>query len=206
VIVAVFVSDRPADLYLDDCVESVRRNLPVTYADMLCHTVYDLDHRLGMAGAVQAGFDWVLSTDAEYVLWIEEDFLFDELPLAEMRYVLDRNPHLAQVVLKRQPWSDYEKAAGGQIETNPSAYTQCKAFGRNVSWVEHSTLFSLNPCLIPRRVVELGWPSGPIGVGNETGMTEKCVDAGYRFAYFGRIEDPPRCEHVGHVRGSGWRL
>jgi hypothetical protein len=202
VIVVVVVSDRSPEMYLDGCHANLEDYLP---ANLVTKTIYDQDHKLGMAGAVQAGFEWALSTFAEHVLWIEEDFrLTEHLPLSRMRLILESNPHLAQVVLKRQPWSDEEKRAGGQIETNPAAYTQCERL--LLDWVEHSTLFSLNPCLIPRRTLELGWPSGPLGVGNESGMTQRCLDAGMRFAYYGRIDDPPRCEHVGHVRGSGWRL
>ena len=202
-IVAVIVSDRPQELYLQGCWENVHQYIPV---DMPVHLVDDTEHRLGMAGAVQEGFRVALDAGADYALWVEEDFRFIDLPLRAMQYVLERAPYLAQVVLKRQPWSEEEKRAGGQMETNPTAYTQCSAYGRNVHWVEHSTLFSLNPCLIPRRTLELGWPSGGLGVGNEAGMTQRCLDVGMRFAYFGKKEDPARCTHVGHIRGSGWRL
>jgi len=203
VIVCAVISDRPPELYLNDCLENLRSYLP---SDVPVDVIDDTAHKLGMAGAVQAGFKWALDAAADYVLWVEEDFRLIDLPLDGMRYVLERNPHLSQVVLKRQPWSREEVAAGGQIETNPGAYSQHQGYGRNVSWVEHSTLFSLNPCLIPRRTLELGWPSGPLGVGNESGMTQRCLDAGMRFAYYGKLDDPARCEHVGHIRGSGWRL
>jgi hypothetical protein len=201
--VCVVVSDRPPHLYLDECLRNLETFLPL-HVDV--HVVDDTEHRLGMAGAVQAGFDWALSTDAEFVLWVEEDFRFVDLPLTGMAWVLTHCRHLAQVVLKRQPWSVEEQQAGGQIETNPAAYSECSAFGANIHWVEHSTLFSLNPCLLPRRTLELGWPSGPLGVGNESGMTQRCQNAGLRFAYYGKRDDPPRCEHVGHHRSSGWRL
>lgn len=200
--VCVVVSDRPPTLYLNGCLENLRDYLPV---DMTPHVVDDTEHRLGMAGAVQAGFRWALEQDADFVAWIEEDFRLIDLPLRAMEWVLDKCPHLSQVVLKRQPWSAEEIAAGGQIETNPGAYTQCSAFGRNVHWCEHSTLFSVNPCLIPRRTLELEWsPEHPGGV--ERAITEACQAAGMRFAYFGKLDEPSRCEHVGHIRASaGWR-
>ena len=202
-IVCAVITDRPPELYLYDCLRNLAGYLPT---DMLIHEVDDSAHKLGMAGAVQEAWTWALDKGADYLLHVEEDFRFIDLPLRAMQYVLERCPHLAEVVLKRQPWSDEEKRAGGQIETNPTAYTQHQGYGRNVAWVEHSTLFSLNPCLIPRRTLELGWPSGPLGVGNESGMTKRCLDAGMRFAYYGKIADPPRCEHVGHQRSNGWRL
>lgn len=202
-VVCVVVSDRPPELYLNDCFENLSSYLPSGLPLLL---VRDEEHHLGMAGAVQEGFRLALEADADYALWVEEDFRFIDLPLRAMAYLLDTYPHLAEVVLKRQPWSAEEKAAGGQIETNPAAYTECHDFDRNLHWVEHSTLFSLNPCLIPRRTLELGWPSGPLGVGNESGMTQRCQNAGMRYAYFGKKADPARCLHVGHIRGSGWRL
>jgi hypothetical protein len=67
--------------------------------------------------------------------------------------------------------------------------------------VEHKRIFSLNPCVIPRRVLDLGWPDG-----NEAEMTTNLVASGYRFAFYGKRDDPPRVIHVGAERGIGWRL
>ena len=195
------ISDRPPELYLDGCLRSLWEFLP---NGTPIHLVDDREHKLGMAGAVQEAWRWALDTGMSYLLHVEEDFRFYDLPLDDMVHILDTNPHLAQVVLKRQPWSAEEKQAGGQIETNPAAHTQCG--DGSTHWVEHSRLFSLNPTLIPVRTLELGWPAGELGVGNEAGMTQRCLDAGMRFAYFGKKEDPARCTHVGHIRGSGWRL
>lgn len=199
-VVAAIISDRSPDLYLRGCHDNLNQYLPV---DVRVHVVDDTEHRLGMAGAVRAAWAWALESDADYLLHVEEDFRFIDLPLRAMQFVLDRCPDLAQVVLKRQPWSDEEKRAGGQMETNPTAYTECAAYGRNVWWVEHSTLFSLNPCLIPRRTLELEWTPG--GNGAERAITDACLAAGMRFAYYGKKDDPARCEHVGHIRSAGYR-
>lgn len=201
-VVCVVISDR-GNLYLPGCLDSLDQHLPPHIPRIV---VDDSDHELGMAGAVQKGWAEALGRGADYVLHVEEDFRFLDLPLDQMRWILDRCPHLAQVVLKRQPWSAEEHAAGGQMETNPTAYTQMRGLGHDVWWCEHQTLFSLNPSLIPRRTLELGWPSGPLGVGNESGMTKQCLDRGMSFAYYGKRDDPPRCEHVGHQRSTGWRL
>ena len=117
--VAVIVSDRPPDLYLRDCHDNLNQYLPV---DVHVHVVDDTEHRLGMAGAVRAAWAWALEQDADYLLHVEEDFRFIDLPLRAMQFVLERHQHLAQVVLKRQPWSDEEKRAGGQMETNPTVH------------------------------------------------------------------------------------
>lgn len=192
-IVAVFISDR-GDTYLPGCLSSFVEYVEPVTKDLT--VIDDRDHLLGMAGAVRAGFEWALSTEADYVWWVEEDFVFERpVPLTDMADVLDNNPHLAQLCLKRQPWSSEEKAAGGIVERFPERYDD---WGQ---WTEHDEVFSLNPCLIPRRVLELGWSDD-----NERGFTKKCRDAGYRFAFWGAKFAPPMVTHVGKVRGTGWRL
>lgn len=198
-IVTVFISDRQ-DLYLPGCIASYEANVE---GEVDAWTVIDdRDHRLGLAGAARAGFRWAVEQDCDYALWVEEDFRFTTpIRLDELRHVLEREPKLAQIVLKRQPWSPEEAAAGGIVEKDPDDYIECGAFGRSIRWTEHRRLFSLNPCLIPRHVLEMGWPDG-----NEAEFARQCLDRGLRFAYFGRKYDPPRVEHVGAIRAHGWRL
>jgi len=202
-----FISDRGATCpaLLPACCDSLYEQIPD--APQIGHVIDDRDHQLGLAGAVQAAWTWALDTGVDHLLHVEEDFLFTSpVRLADLVWILDHAPHLAQVVLKRQAWSVEEKQAGGIIELNPDVYTQCGGMRHSTSWVEHTKVFSLNPCLIPRRVLELGWPSGPLGVGNEAGFTQRCLIEGYRFAFYGQAGDPPVVEHVGHQRGEGWRL
>jgi hypothetical protein len=202
VIVAAFISDRPKELYLDQCRAAFEQYVDFTLISAQ-QVFYDLDHEHGMAGNALRAFDWALEMDADYLLHIEEDMLFERpVPLREMRDVLYDHEHLAQVVLKRHAWSTAEMAAGGQMETNLAAFTQCS--DTKHSWVEHSTLFSVNPCLIPRDVLELKWHGGEGGL--ERSLTDACLAEGLSFAYYGRIDDPPYVRHVGHVRGGdGWR-
>jgi hypothetical protein len=195
----VFVSDR-GDAYLPACCESFYDK--VDGAPVIGHVVDDREHQLGMAGAVREAWTWALDTGLDYLLHVEEDFLFTEpVRIDDLVWILDHVPHLAQVVLKRQPWSDEERAAGGIIELNPGDYVQCAGMRHSLRWVEHHRIFSLNPCLIPRRILELGWPDG-----NEAEFTQICIEAGYRFAFYGGIDDPPRIQHVGTFRGTGWKL
>jgi hypothetical protein len=191
----VVVSDR-GDLYLPECLANLNDVLPWTPTIV----INDEAHRLGMAGAVRAGMREALDENWEYVLWVEEDFRFNERPpMEEMRTILDAAPHLAQVVLKRQPWSFEEHEAGGIVEMTPSAYTDLSLSG--IHWLEHQRIFSLNPCLIPRPILQRGWPDG-----NEAEQTELLVSRGFHFAMYGKREDPPLVTHVGHERGQGWRL
>lgn len=199
-IVAAFISDR-GDLYIHDCLASFQEHVDLDLIS--AHEVFDDSaHELGMAGNAQAAWDWAVEMDADYLLHIEEDMRFiRDVPLKEMRSILDTHEHLAQVVLKREPWSAEEISAGGQMETAKHLYTQCS--DAHHSWMEHQTLFSMNPCLIPREVLEMGWVPGDKGV--EVAITLACHDVGYSFAYYGRRHDPPYVRHVGHIRSQGHR-
>lgn len=197
-IVAAFISDR-RDLYLPACQRTFWSQVPhgvVRYYNI----VDDRHHELGMAGAVEKAWKWALDIGAHFLFHCEEDFVFHHrVPIRAMRRVLETNPQLAQIALKRQPWSPAEVDAGGFMELNVDAYRQCDWF------VEHDLLFTLNPCLIPRRTLELVWStSHPEGA--ERAITEACADKGLSFAYYGNVEDPPLCEHVGTQRATeGWR-
>jgi hypothetical protein len=105
-------------------------------------------------------------------------------------------PELAQVVLKRDPYSWPEIEAGGFMELRPHQYVDTDSpVG---PYVEHLKLFSSNPSLIPRKIIRLGF------VG-EAKFGSVCINNGYRFAYWGRTTDPPRVTHIGVERSKGWR-
>lgn len=149
--------------------------------------------RRGLAAAVQSAWSY-LPSHIEWIFHFEEDFILTEpLELDKLVKTCDANPHLAQLVLKRQPGSPAEAAAGGIIEQHPDDYSD------RDGWVEHQRIFSLNPCLIPRRVVDLGWPAT-----NEAGFTTKLVEAGWSFGFWGGRHDPPKVLHIGIDRSSGW--
>lgn len=188
-IAVAFISDR-GDQYLPACQQSFAEN--VGEFDTMT-VIDDREHHLGLAGAVRAAWKWALAEGADYLFHVEEDFTFNEpLYVGVLREILEENPNLAQVVLKRNA-APPEMPAGGIIESNPDAYTD------RDGWVEHGEIFSLNPCLIPRQVLKLGWPNE-----NEAGFTRACLDRGWRFAFYGQKIDPPRVTHHG-VRSAGWR-
>jgi hypothetical protein len=107
--------------------------------------------RRGLTGALDTGWREMWHRDVNYVFHVEEDFTFPTPPpVADMIYVLAANPDIAQVVLKRQPWSPEEQAAGGIIECHPDDYQP------RAGWVQHHRIFSLNPCLYPAWVMQYG--------------------------------------------------
>lgn len=159
--------------------------------------------RSGMAGAVQAGFMAALAQDPDYIAWVEEDMVLTRpLPITDAIAALEANPSLAQMTFRRDPWDPSE----GDCQLN--AITQRATFvTQKANYTIHDYLFSLNPCIIPARVMEYGWPSGPIGIGNEDGFTKRLLDRGYVFGSWGHAKDGQSwARHIGNERASGWRL
>lgn len=152
--------------------------------------------RRGLAAAVNTA--WAnLPPEITHVFHAEDDFLYRErVDIDAMAMTLERNPQLAQIVLKRQPGNPEEAAAGGIIECHPDDYVDHEGF------VEHRRIFSLNPCLIPRWVVDRGWPEH----GHEGIFTKQLLDEGHSFAFWGRRFDQPRVIHIGAQRSAGWTL
>lgn len=193
-IAVAFITDR-GDRHLPECQVSFNEHVTTSQATFR-FTVDDKDHNLGLAGAVQTAWNQALECGAEFLFHVEEDFLFvTDIDLDAMAAILDGNHQLAQLVLKRQPWSAEEHAAGGIIEMHPDDYTD------HDGWVEHRRIFSLNPCLIPRHILMRGWPKG-----NEAEATQQLTGNGFTFGFYGERNDPPRVVHVGAERSAGWRL
>lgn len=215
------LTDGRAEL-LEQTLESARENLKGTITDrILINDSGDEDYkaflknlapefeqvhhgeRRGLAGAVQSVWETFLGTDAEFLFHLEGDWLFNEpVDVDELALLLTRKPYLAEVVLQRQALSPDEQAAGGVAAHQH--WTQCADV--LATWVEEEDIFSLNPCLIPRHIVEIGWPSGPLGIGNESGFTSACIGRGYRFAFWGHKHDVPLVTHIGAYRSAGWSL
>lgn len=174
-------------------------NLNILYPDFsITHT-----GRVGMAGAVQAGFAAALATDPDYTLWLEEDMvLTNPPPLTAAIHAMEANPTLAQMCFRREAWDPSE----GDDQLSAIA-AQASFVTVTDSYTIHDFIFSLNPSIIPSRVMRMGWPSGPLGIGNETGMTYKLLAAGYTFGSWGQPGDGQSwARHIGNERAAGWRL
>lgn len=152
--------------------------------------------RLGLAAAVQSAWS-NLPPEIDLVFHLEDDWVFRErIDIDAMAMALTANPQLAQIVLKRQPGNPEEARAGGIIECHPDDYVDHEGF------VEHRRIFSLNPCLIPRHIIDRGWPSH----GSEGDFTRGLVEQGYSFAFWGKRFDQPKIWHIGDQRSAGWLL
>jgi len=177
------------------------------YADWLANSypsfhIVNHETRRGLGGAVRSAWETALNAGADYVFHLEDDFRFDrKVKIDKMIQLLHCERHLAQVSLKRQPVNDVEERAGGFMQLWPvGTYTerQCET-GK---WVEHQSLFTFNPCVIPRRAMEPALSTD----GLERGVTDILLQHGYSFGVLGTVEDEPRVHHLGTHRSSGWSV
>lgn len=194
----VVVSDGRHDYY-ERTMASAAEMLPDAFDHTI--TIDDSDHKLGFAGAVQAGFDAVLSTDAKYAFWLEADFTFNRpIPLGAMTEVLDAHEYLVQMALLRQPWNDAERKAGGIVQQHPDEYEPV-GWGA-YRWLEHRRFVTTNPSVWPRWVLERGWPQRDQSEGH-FGVDLFASHPALRAAFWGAGDE--WVEHIGDVRaGTGY--
>lgn len=145
---------------------------------------------------------WALArgSGADEILFWEDDFLaLEEIDVTCLGRVLDEQPHLTQIALKRQPWWPNEHQNGGLIE---ALEAQGQRFEEHTDsqhhWIEHRACFTGNPSLIPRRTFEKDWPEGAWSESRFGRLLFSDPDA--RGAYWGKRSDLPRVEHIGHKR------
>lgn len=193
-IVALLVISDGRDEYRQLTLDSAAEMLP--QPDHLVE-VDDRDHTLGFDGAIRAGWDQILDTDATHVFHLEADYTFHRpVLLAQMGEVLDRHPYLTQLALRRQPWNDIEAAAGTVVPD----YAIEHEMGAS-RWLEHTRNFTTNPSLYPRWLLEYGWPEGPHSEGRFSGYLRK-LRPDLRFAYWGGRDDGEAVHHIGVHRAG----
>jgi hypothetical protein len=166
-------------------------------------------HRTGMRQgyAVAHQYAWqYLRYDLGEIPWLfstEDDFIFNRpIELEPMIQVLAENPHLAQLVLKRQPWSKPERRVGGVIEQSPQDFWQAGDTCGN-RWVEHRVFWSNNPHLCRSLILKKGWPN--VEHSEQAFAEQLRADPDLRFAFWGHRQDRPAVHHIGARRnGHGY--
>ncbi len=163
--------------------------------------------RQGFGGAIRYAWEWLRAHGSgTYIFHLEDDFTFRRpVPVDVMAKVLDRNPKLAQLALRRQPWNDEERDAGGIVEAHPQDFgerTEWIDFAA-VDWLAHRRFFTTNPCLYRfDLIVAHEWPEGEHSEGR---FGISLLGAGMIFGYFGKRSSGEWVEHHGHVRvGTGY--
>ena len=158
--------------------------------------------RLGFAGAYKHAWESLVGVKERYVFSTEDDLIIERpVNLDDMAAVLDANPHIAQMALRRQAWNTAEEQAGGVVETNPDAYDD-KYDGLD-HWLEHRLFFTTNASLFRTELCERGWPEGAESEGRFS--ADLFTDPDVRCGYWGARTDPPWIRHVGNQRaGTGY--
>lgn len=160
--------------------------------------------RQGFGGAIRFMWSYLVAEDANpYVFHLEDDFLFNcDVDLAAMIAALELYPDLAQIALRRQPWNQEERDAGGVVELHPDSYYEQRV---GDDWLlMHNQFFTTNPCLYRRSLCRLGWPADPHSEGRfgailRSQLMPMCS------AFWGPRSDDPWVEHIGRERvGTGY--
>lgn len=199
--------------YLERCVESLQACVPYDWCNVVLSddsaTPADLDaavritgadvvnshaRKVGGAGNIDSAWRCINHLgEVDYVFHVEEDWLFlQPVDIDEMIGVLEDDPWLANLVLRRQPWGG--EGPGGYIGDDPAGFTD------QGGWLRHTKGFWLNPCLYPIRVTFGGWPKG----GHEHHFSARVLSEGYHFGVLGGHDDAPRVWHIGDERAASW--
>ena len=163
------------------------------------------DEPCGYWRAMRRVWDVARDSGADKVVFWEDDFvLHADVDVEELAGVLDSHPYLTQMSLLRQPWWPNEVEHGGLI---PALEQQGQTFTEATDgvhhWVEHRACFTGNPSLIPARTFAQDWPEGDWSESRFGRLLFQ--DPAARGAYWGRRDDPPLVEHIGHHRaGTGY--
>lgn len=161
--------------------------------------------RSGFGGAIRSAWQHLRDySSARFVFHLEDDFVPRRtVPLSEMLAVLVDEPELVQLALRRQPWNDDERAAGGIVEQHPGDYSdEIDAAGRR--WLEHRRFFTTNPSLYRAELLEEEWPRGPHSEGRFT-IELLAANPARRFGFYGARDSGEWVEHIGLQRvGTGY--
>ncbi len=176
-----------------------------------CFPTFEFVHhpeRQGMNACVKSAFEVVVASGAFACFSTEDDFtFFKPVSARKMARVLHCEPHLGQLVLKRNPWSDEEIVAGGQMEVSPDQYVEKSCLSGH--WVERQGgLWSGNPSLTRTAAIEAAlakWDTVTSSDTYEQPVGNAMIEAGYSVAFWGKRDDNPRCDHLGHARSSGYQ-
>lgn len=213
--------------YIEEAIESLDENLVGPFYRMIIHDdsnnpsyrkwlsskfkeyeiITPLDARgnptgkVGCCAAYASAMRFVADIDDDWVFSTEEDFVFNRMVnVYDMMDVMNQFPHLAQMVLRRQPWG-HEPKDGGFVAEWPLLYADA---GNDVHfWMEHQRNWSNNPNLYRQSISKLSWPSEP---GCEITFAEQLLasDANVRFGLWGKRTDPPAVTHIGFDRAGGY--
>lgn len=166
----------------------------------------------GLSGSVRTLWSLALLSDTDNLFHIEEDFTFNEgfewEDILSSMVQAVREENVAQIALKRQPCNPQEAEAGGFMQLAPDTYStrkfyiEAKTGTKDFNCLMHRNFFTLNPCVYPRWLMQLGWEKGwgekEFG---ELLFSNPKIECGYVGM---SIDEPSMITHIGNYRGSNW--
>lgn len=158
--------------------------------------------RRGFGGAYSYAWETLsASSNAQYFFSLEDDFIFNRpIPLNAMAKILDENPHLYQMALRRQAWNDEEKGAGGIIERWPNDFEEIRL--GDLVWLEHRRWYTTNPNLYKRSSLDRSWPTTKDAEGH-FGIQLFSENPKTKCGYWGKKTDAAWVTHIGEQRSEG---
>jgi hypothetical protein len=160
--------------------------------------------RSGFGAAVRSARSWLFEHDRNpFTWWHEDDFVLTrDIDLHAMMRVLNERPQLTQLALRRQPWNEQEKAAGGVVEQYPGDFHEWS--NGDATWLEHRRWFTTNPALLPRWIIDdTIWPLGANSEGHYGLALFR--DPTLYSGFWGSLASGEWCEHIGRERiGTGY--
>jgi glycosyltransferase involved in cell wall biosynthesis len=230
-VIAVIVVTDGRDEYLDRCVASLHEQVTGDIGEWWMHDdggtpdyragladrypgwrhINPGPDRAGCAGAFQSVWRHLRDgTRADHIFLVEGDFQFCRpIDLDAMAGLLDERPYLAEVALRRQPWNDAEKAAGGIVELHPDWYTD-RDDSQGRQWLEQRAFFTTNCPVFRQSLLDVPWPAHQDGCYSEGTFHRQLVTSGIpevlgdqvRYAYWGSRDSGVWVQHIGHERAG----
>lgn len=153
--------------------------------------------RRGFGGAYAYAWENLrVGSKAKFIFNLEQDFVFNrEIPLDDMAKVLNENPDVHQMALRRQAWNSEEIKAGGVIERWPDQFHQ------EEGWISHRLFFTTNPSLYRRTLLDRSWPTTEEAEGH-FGIQLLSEDPIGKCGYWGQKTDLPWVTHIGVKRNG----
>lgn len=166
--------------------------------------IIDAHRHLGHGPAVARAWQQASDLPVDWVLWVEEDMLFQrDVALADVASVLSVQP-VTQMVFKRNAHFPEEVAAGPTVidRFDPASFAERETGGH--AWMEHRLFYSLNPHVVSRAFLRSHrWPARP---NSEHHFGRRLFrDAHVKVGMWGTRADPPLVLHAGTSRtGTGY--
>jgi hypothetical protein len=157
--------------------------------------IYSNPVKSGYCHSIQMAWD-ALRSRYDFIFHLEDDFIFNEpIPVMDMIRVLKHDSGIAQMALVRQPVNSIELAAGSILKATIERYTPKKWDG--FQWLESNFCFTNNPCIYPDLISRYPYPIRKTWPWGEGEFSQFLCAHGYRFGYWGTMDQSPKVTHIG---------